>query len=135
MNKVILLGRLTKDPEVRYSQSANPIAIARYTLAVNRSHKREGQPDADFINIVAFAKKAEFAQKHFRKGQQVAIVGQVRSRTWDDDQGQRHWVIEVVVSEQHFAGDKKGESTGAEGGEPNGFYPIEEGTEDSDLPF
>lgn len=67
MNKVILMGRLTRDPEVRYSQGANPIAIARYTLAVNRVYKREGEPDADFINIVAFGRAGEFAGRYFRR--------------------------------------------------------------------
>lgn len=75
MNKVILMGRLVKEPEVRYSQGAEPIAVARYTLAVNRRFKRQGEPEADFINCVAFGKTGEFAEKYFKKGQLVAITG------------------------------------------------------------
>ncbi len=83
MNKVILMGRLTRDPEVRYSQGAEPLAIARYSLAVNRRFKRDGEPDADFINIVAFGRNAEFAEKFFQKGQQVSVVGHIQTGSYE----------------------------------------------------
>lgn len=78
MNKVILMGRLTKDPEVRYAQGSEPLAVARYTLAVNRRFKRQGEQDADFIGCVAFGKAGEFAEKYFKKGQMVGVVGRYR---------------------------------------------------------
>ena len=103
MNKVILMGRLTKDPEVRYAQGSEPLAVARYTLAVNRRFKRQGEQDADFIGCVAFGKAGEFAEKYFKKGQMVGVVGRLQVRSWDDNEGKRHWTTEVVVEEQHFA--------------------------------
>lgn len=145
MNKVILMGRLTKDPEVRYSQGTPPLAIASYTLAVNRAFKREGEPDADFINIVAFGKRGEFAEKYFRKGQLVAVVGRLQIRTYDDPEGKRQWFTEVLVDEQHFAESKSsfesnqqrtsGHTPPPTSGEAEGFYPINESLEDDDLPF
>ena len=106
MNKVILMGRLTKDPDLRYSQAAGPIAIARYTLAVNRRFKREGEPDADFINCVAFRKDAEFAEKYFKKGMMVAVVGHMQVSTYEDQSGRRKWSTDVILEEQNFAESK-----------------------------
>lgn len=102
MNKVILIGRLTKDPEIRYSQSAEPVAIARYTLAVNRRFKKEGEPDADFIGCVSFGRQAEFTEKYLKKGMQIAVSGRISVRTWDDAQGQRRWMTDVVVEDADF---------------------------------
>ncbi|MCL2399519.1 MAG: single-stranded DNA-binding protein [Defluviitaleaceae bacterium] len=103
MNKVILIGRLTKDPEVRYSQSAEPIAIARYTLAVNRRTKKEGEPNADFIGCVSFGRQAEFTEKYFKKGMQIAITGRINVYTIDDAQtGQRQWRTDIVVEDAEF---------------------------------
>lgn len=107
MNKVMLLGRLTKDVELRYSTTDDPVAVGRYTLAVNRPYKREGEHEADFINIVAFGKLAEFADKYFKKGQQVSIVGRLQIRTFDDDNGKRQYFTEVIAEEQFFADSKK----------------------------
>ena len=152
MNKVILLGRLTRDPEVRYSQSAEPMAIARYTIAVNRRFKREGEPDADFINCVAFGKSAEFAERYFKKGMRVSVVGNIRVSSWDDQSGQKRWSTDVVIEEQHFADGKgsSGESPSSRpldtymppvqdmnsgSAEPPGFTAITESLEDDDLPF
>ena len=87
MNKVILMGRLTRDPELRYSQGAQGTAVCRYSLAVNRSFKREGEPEADFINIVAFGSRGEFASKYFRKGMMVGVVGELRISSYDDKDG------------------------------------------------
>lgn len=116
MNKVILMGRLTRSPEVRYSQGAEPLAVARYTLAVNRRFKRKDEPGctakkdaggeadfakqsaerADFIPCVAFGKSGEFAEKDFRKGQMVAVTGRLQVRSWDKD-GEKRWTTEVVI--------------------------------------
>lgn len=157
MNKVILMGRLTKEPEVRYSDGAEPLAVARYTLAVSRRFKKD---EADFIPCVAFGKAGEFAEKYFKKGQLVAITGRLQVRSWDKD-GERRWSTEVIIEERHFAegkhdSEKNGGSkpapeqnrpaaaqskpaaqTGKQMGlaEQEGFYPIEEGVEDDDLPF
>lgn len=128
MNKVILMGRLTKEPEVRYSQGAEPLAIARYTLAVNRRFKRQGDPDADFIPCVAFGKAGEFAEKHFKKGQMVSVVGRLQVRSWEDNEGKKRWSTDVIVEEQYFAESKAA-------AEQEGFYPIDESVEDDDLPF
>jgi len=106
MNKAILMGRLTRDPEVRYSQSETPVAVARYTLAVNRKIKKDGEPDADFINCVVFGKSGEFAEKYFKKGQMICISGRIQVRSYDDQTGQKHWITEVVVEEQAFAESK-----------------------------
>ena len=109
MNKVILLGRLTKDVEVRYTQTNNTM-VTSFTLAVNRRFKQEGQPDADFINIVAWSKLAEFCSKYFKKGQQVSIVGRLQTRTWEDENGQKRYITEVVAEEAYFADSKKEET-------------------------
>jgi single-strand DNA-binding protein len=127
MNKVILMGRLTRDPETRYTQGNNT-AVCSFSLAVNRRFKQEGQPDADFINVVAWAKTAEFVSKYFTKGQQVAVVGRIQTRNYDDKEGKKIFVTEVIAEEVYFADSKK---------EPNattseGFMVIEE---DSNLPF
>lgn len=150
MNKVILMGRLTKDPEIRYTQGSEPMAIARYSLAVNRSFKRDGEPDADFINIVAFAKRAEFAQKYFTKGQQVAVVGRIQTGSYDDKDGNKRYTTDVIVDEQFFADSKKNsdERSRYEGPTQDfaaapkapstggGFVPINQDfDEDDDLPF
>lgn len=134
---------------MRYSQGAEPLAVARYTLAVNRRFKRKDEPEADFIPCVAFGKSGEFAEKYFRKGQLVAVTGRLQVRSWDKD-GEKRWTTEVVIEEQYFAESKKdsGEGkpaaqskpaaqTGKQMGlaEQKGFYPIDESVEDDDLPF
>lgn len=140
MNKVILMGRLTRDPEVRYSQGAEPVAVARYTLAVNRRFKRKDEPEADFIPCVAFGKSGEFAEKNFRKGQLVGVIGRLQVRSWEDKEGKKHWTTEVIIEEQHFTESKKdsgeGKAAKENGQAPaDGFYPIDESVEDDDLPF
>ena len=114
MNKVILMGRLTKDPEVRYTQTNNTL-VATFSLAVNRRFTKAGEErQADFINIVAWNKTGEFCSKYFKKGQQVGIIGRIQTRTWDDDQGQKHYVTEVVAEEAYFADSKRdGEASSA----------------------
>ena len=153
MNKVILMGRLTRDPDVRYSAGENSTAVARYTLAVDRRFRRDGDSaTADFIGCVAFGKAGEFAEKYFKKGQMVGVVGRLQVRSWDDNEGKRHWTTEVVVEEQHFAESRASfESNSSRGdyapvapapaapkqtsGGADGFYPIDESIEDDDLPF
>lgn len=153
MNKVILMGRLTREPEVRYSNGAEPLAVARYTLAVNRRFKRKDEPEADFIPCVAFGKSGEFAEKYFRKGQLVGVIGRLQVRSWEDKEGKKHWTTEVIIEEQHFAESKNSQPAAAQSkaaeqskpaaqtgkqmglAEQDGFYPIEESVEDDDLPF
>lgn len=134
MNKVCLLGRLTKDPEVRYSQGADPLAVARYTLAVDRRMGKNGEKAADFIACVAFGKSGEFAEKFFKKGQMVGVVGRLQVRSWEDDAKKRHWVTEVIAEEQYFGGNKGSSTPQATGEAPEGFCPSED-AEDGDLPF
>ena len=103
MNKVILIGRLTKDPEIRYTQSQDPLTIARYTLAVNRRYKRDNEQDADFILCVTFGKSAEFAKNYLKKGMQIGIVGRITVSSWDDPQtNKRRWQTEILVEDQEF---------------------------------
>ena len=113
MNKVILMGRLTRDPEVRYTQTNNTL-VASFSLAVNRRFTREGDAQtADFINIVAWGKTGEFCSKYFKKGQQVGIIGRIQTRTWEDQQGQKRYVTEVIAEETYFADSKKDGEVGA----------------------
>lgn len=105
MNKVILMGRLTRDPETRHTQDG--LAIARYSLAVNRRFKRQGEPEADFIDCVAFGKSGEFAEKYFSRGMQVAVVGRLQIRDWQDKNGGNRKSTEVIIEEQNFAQAKK----------------------------
>lgn len=106
MNKVILIGRLTRDPEVRYSAGENTTAIARYTLAVDRKYKQEGQQNADFIQCIAFGKSAEFAEKYFRKGMKIAITGRIQTGSYTNKEGQKVYTTDVVIEEQEFAEGK-----------------------------
>lgn len=116
MNKVILMGRLTRDPEVRYTQTSNTL-VASFSLAVNRRFVKQGEErQADFINIVAWGKQGEFCSKYFKKGQQVGVIGRIQTRNWDDDKGQKHYVTEVIAEETYFADSKR-----AEGGDSGNF--------------
>lgn len=136
MNKVILMGRLTRDPEVRYSQSANPVAVARYGLAVRKQYVKQGEAEADFFNIVAFGKAGEFAEKFFRKGQMVAVVGRLQTNSWEDQQKVKHTSIDIVVEEQHFAEGKKSNSENtSSSSEGSSWTPTPTIEEDDDLPF
>ena len=114
------------------------MAVARYTLAVNRRFKRKDEPEADFIPCVALGKSGEFAEKHFRKGQLVGVIGRLQVRSWEDKEGKKHWPTEVIFEEQHFAESKNSNAAAPkEGGQApaDGFYPIDESVEDEDLPF
>ena len=138
MNKVILMGRLTRDPEVRYTQGDNAMAIARYSLAVDRRFKRDGEPDADFINCVAFGKSGEFAEKYLKKGTKVAVVGRIQTGSYTNKDGQKVYTTDVVVEEQEFAESKNSGSSDNNQSVPTNkntdFMSIPDGI-DEELPF
>ena len=106
MNKAILMGRLTRDPEVRYSAGENALAIARYTLAVDRRFRRDGEASADFISCVSFGRTAEFAEKYFRQGLKIAVTGRIQTGSYTNREGQKVYTTEVVVEDQEFAESK-----------------------------
>ncbi|MDD3206657.1 MAG: single-stranded DNA-binding protein [Lachnospiraceae bacterium] len=146
MNKVILMGRLTRDPEVRYSQGDNAMAIARYSLAVDRRFNRNNEErTADFINCVAFGKAGEFAEKYFRKGTKVAVTGRIQTGSYTNKDGVKVYTTDIVVEEQEFA-ESKNAGGASEGGFSNGgsrqettavgdgFMNIPDGI-DEELPF
>lgn len=110
MNNVVLMGRLTRDPEVRYSTGDNPLAIAKYTLAVDRIFKRDGEPTADFINCTIFGKGAEFAEKYLRKGIKIAVTGRIQTGSYTNQDGQKVYTTDVVVDSQEFAESKSADS-------------------------
>ena len=138
MNSVNLLGRLTRDPEVKYSQGDKPLAIARYTLAVNRAMKKD---EADFINVIAFGKAGEFAEKYFKQGQQVAVTGRIQTGNYTNKEGVKVYTFEVVADNQYFASSKGDSSTSTTNNKPqsstvksDGFMNIPDGI-DEELPF
>ena len=123
MNKVILMGRLTRDPEVRYSAGDNQMAIARYTLAVDRRFNRNNsEQTADFIPCVAFGKAGEFAEKYFRKGMKIAVTGRIQTGSYTNKEGQKVYTTEVVIEDQEFA-ESKNASSGSVGGFGGGSMP------------
>ena len=148
MNKVVLVGRLTRDPEVRYSQGEPATAVARYTLAVERRFQREGAQTADFIPCVVFGKSAEFAEKYFRQGLKVIVTGRIQTGSYTNKEGQKVYTTEVILDDQEFA-DSKGaasEMGGYAQAAPSqrpaptsaigdGFMNIPDGVEDEGLPF
>lgn len=154
MNKVILMGRLTRDPEVRYSAGENSMAIARYTLAVDRRFKRDGEASADFIGCVAFGRQAEFAERYFRQGIRIVVTGRIQTGSYTNRDGNKVYTTDVVVEEQEFAESKavsdshtsQSSSMGAGFGAPSqaahapsaasadGFMNIPDGI-DEELPF
>ena len=139
MNKIVLMGRLTADPQVRYSQGDNATAVARYTLAVNRKFKKDGEPTADFIPCVVFGRSAEFTEKYFRKGMQVTISGRIQTGSYTNKDGQKVYTTDVVVEDQEFAESKatsqqnqQNNSTPAT--DSDGFMNIPDGI-DEEMPF
>jgi len=143
MNKVILMGRLTRDPEVRYTTNNNTL-VCTFSIAVNRRFKQEGQPDADFFNIVAWSKTGEFCSKYFKKGQQVGIVGRLQTRNYDDKDGKKVYVTEVIAEETYFADSRRDSENGGSGNTFSGVdapFNAQEGSNDftpvtdDDLPF
>ena len=145
MNKDILMGRLTRDPEVRYSQGENSMAIARYTIAVDRRVRRDGdQQTADFINCVAFGRSGEFAEKYFHKGIKIAVTGRIQTGSYTNKDGQRVYTTDVIVEEQEFAESKSASANNAGAAAANGnaagsaigdgFMNLPDGI-DEELPF
>lgn len=138
MNKVILMGRLCADPEVRYSQNENQTAVARYRLAVDRRFKREGDQTADFIPCVAFGKAAQFAEYYLHRGTKIIITGRIQTGSYTNKDGQKIYTTDVVVEDQEFA-ESKGASGNSGGSapqtaDPDGFMSIPDGI-DEELPF
>ena len=142
MNKVILMGRLTRDPEVRYSAGDNSMAIARYTLAVDRRFHRDGEATADFISCTVFGKGAEFAERYLHQGTKIAVTGRIQTGSYTNKDGQKVYTTDVVVEEQEFAESKSsGGGNGAAGTAPKSggrsgenFMSIPDGSDDA-LPF
>ena len=143
MNKVVLVGRLTRNPEVRYSQGENSTAVARYTIAVDRRFKRDGEPTADFINCVTFGKSAEFVEKYFRKGLRISISGRITTNSYTNKDGIKVYTTEVTVEEQEFAESKaeseanttsNQQSTPTSAPTSDGFINVPDGV-DEELPF
>ena len=146
MNIVVLMGRLTRDPEVRYTTGENQTAIARYTLAVDRRFRREGEQNADFISCVAFGRSAEFAQKYFHQGMRITVSGRIQTGSYTNKDGNKVYTTDVIVDNQEFAESKNAggasapasRPAAAPSGEsyasPEEFMTIPEGMED-DLPF
>ena len=136
MNKVVLMGRLTRDPDVRYSQGETPLAIARYTLAVDRRFKRNGEQDADFINCVAFGRTAEFAEKYLKQGTKMVVSGRIQTGSYTNRESRKIYTTEVVLEEQEFAESKRDGNAPvpqpADAGD--GFMNIPDGIEDN-IPF
>ena len=149
MNKVILLGNLTRDPEIRQSQGENSLAIARFTIAVNRRFPRQGEPDADFFNCTAFAKQAEFVEKYFKQGSRMMLSGRVQNDNYTNRNGEKVYSVQIIAEEIEFA-ERKGTAdanaaasrgNGGFGGAPepamaadDDFMNIPDGIEDG-LPF
>ena len=146
MNKVILMGRLTRDPEVRYSQGDVSTAVARYTLAVDRRFRRDGEATADFINCVAFGRQAEFAERYLRQGTKIAITGRIQTGSYTNRDGVRVYTTDIVVEEQEFAESKSANPSSGENSYQaspapapsanigDGFMNIPDGI-DEELPF
>ena len=142
MNKVIEIGRLVREPEIRYSQGASSTCVARYTLAVDRKFKQEGQPNADFINCIAFGKLGEFAEKYLHKGTKIAVTGRIQTGSYTNKDGQKVYTTDVVVEETEFV-ESKGASSAdnSNNSRPapnvtnnNDFMSIPDGV-DEELPF
>ena len=137
MNKVILMGRLTRDPEVRYSQGERSMAIAKYTLAIDRRKTQQNSdPGADFINCVAFDRAGEFAEKYFRQGLRVLISGHLQTGSYTNKDGQKVYTTDVIVERQEFADSRRdGSGAGSRGSKDDDFMNIPDNVEDEGLPF
>ena len=144
MNKVILMGRLTRDPEVRYGAGENSTAVARYTIAVDRRFKRDGEQSADFISCVTFGRNAEFAEKYLRQGTKIVLTGRIQTGSYTNRDGQKVYTTDIVVEEQEFAESKAAAGNGGQNNysrsssaatsDADGFMNIPDGIDD-ELPF
>lgn len=142
MNHVIMMGRLTRDPEVKYSEGENPKAVAKYTLAVDRRGRRNqdsNEQTADFLNCVAFDKAGEFAEKYFRQGMRVLVSGRIQTGSYTNKDGVKVYTFNIIVNDQEFADSKNASSDNSRPDPSNptgdGFMNIPDGVEDQDLPF
>lgn len=150
MNKVILMGRLTRDPEVRYSTGANPMAIARFSLAVDRRIRRAGdQTNTDFFNCTAFGKQAEFVEKYLKQGTKILLTGRVQNDNYTGRDGTKVYSVQIIVEEMEFAESKSAQGQSRQQSRPqtqpeydmhgqpvgNGFMAIPDNVDDEDLPF
>ena len=140
MNHVVLIGRLVWNPEIRYSQGEKPMAIAKYTLAVDRKYKRENEPTADFIRCISFGRNAEFAEKYMTQGRKFAVEGSIQTGSYQNKDGQTVYTTDVIVNGQDFC-DSKPAGSGSSGNyagaatDSEGFMSIPDGVEDEGLPF
>lgn len=139
MNKVILMGRLTRDPEMK--QTSTGLSVARLTIAVNRRFTKDGQQTADFIGCVAWRQTAEFICKYFRKGSMIAVVGNIQTRSWDGQDGKKQYATDIVIDEAYFTGEKPQNGGAGASGLPDadvfrqaGFSQAD-GFDDGDIPF
>jgi len=144
MNKIILMGRLTRDPEVSYSNTNNSTALAKFNLAVDRRFKRAGDSaEADFFNCIAFGKQAEFVEKYLKKGTKILITGRIQNNNYTNKEGQKIYSMQIIAEETEFAESKNasGNNNDTEDQRPRpaaeegGFYSIPDGIEDECLPF
>lgn len=142
MNKIILMGRLTRDPEIRYSQGDSPMAIARYSIAVDRRFKRNGEQETDFFNCTTFGKQAEFVERYLKKGTKVVVSGRLQNDNYTNKEGQKVYSVQIITEEIEFAESKgSGEASGTPVDRPDptaaagdGFMNIPDGIDD-ELPF
>ena len=141
MNKVILMGRLTRNPEVRYSQGENSLSIAKFSLAVDRRFKRQGEAETDYFNCTAFGKQAEFVEKYLKQGNKMLVTGRVQNDNYTNKDGQKVYSVQIIVDELEFAENKSAQSTNkggnqasAKSSQADGFMNIPTGLED-ELPF
>ncbi len=138
MNKIIIKGRITKELEVRYTQTSNT-AVVSFTVAVNRDFVKQGEErQTDFINCVAYGKTAEFISKYFSKGQEILLTGRLQNRNWEDEQGQKHYVTEIIVENVEFCGSKKEQEKAKEEQEERETIQNEDNysiSSDDELPF
>jgi single-strand DNA-binding protein len=134
MNKVILMGRLTKDPNVSYSQGQEPMAVARYSLAVDRAYSKDREQTADFINCVAFGKNGEFAEKYLRKGTKIAIEGRIQTGSYEKD-GRKVYTTDIVVEHHEFCESRNSSGNSGYAPDVDGFVSIPDNVDDEALPF
>lgn len=130
MNKVIMIGRLTKDPECRYTQGSNPTNVARFSLAVDRKYKKEGEDSADFFNCVSFGKQADFCEKYLKKGTKIAVEGRIQNDNYTNKDGQKVYSTQIMIESIEFAGSKNEQSDDRPS---DGFVKAE--VDDAKLPF
>lgn len=144
MNKVILMGRLTRDPEVRYSQGNEPMAVCRFSIAVDRpysSKRNENEPTADFINCVCFGKRGETIGQYFHKGNRIAVVGRLQVSNWTDNNGQKRYSTDVIIDDFEFCESKDSSNYSSsapapsQSSQPDDFYSVDSSVDDDNLPF